>query len=81
MRRKMRKAFIEWFNDKKGFGYARERGTNKIIFVHYSAIQLRSRWKTLNQGDWVKIEYIPDIELGWYATKVRLISRKKQTNA
>ena len=48
---------VKWFNEQKGFGFiARESGSD--VFVHYSAIQGQSGFRTLGEGDLVEFTVV-----------------------
>jgi CspA family cold shock protein len=44
---------VKWFNEQKGFGFIARDGDSDV-FVHYSAIQGQSGFRTLNEGDEVE---------------------------
>ena len=44
-----------WFNDHKGFGYV-EAESGEMIFVHYTAIQASTKFKSLKQSQEVVVE-------------------------
>lgn len=58
---------VDWFNDKKGFGFIKDEH-DKSYFVHYSAIQKKGH-KTLLEGEKVDFD-IAQGEKGPYASKV-----------
>lgn len=59
---------MKWFNDAKGYGFVTQDGTDKDIFVHYTAIK-REGFKTLREGDRVTFEVV-DGPKGLQATNV-----------
>jgi cold shock protein len=40
---------VKWFNEKKGYGFIVNPEGGEDIFVHYSTIVSRERFKNLNQ--------------------------------
>ena len=48
---------VKWFNDSKGFGFIQADGTDRDVFVHYSAIA-GDGFKTLAEGQKVEFELI-----------------------
>ena len=48
---------VKWFNDSKGYGFICADGTERDIFVHYTAIQ-GDGFKTLAEGQKVDFELI-----------------------
>ena len=44
---------VRWFNATKGYGFI-EREDGEDLFVHYSAIQTESQYRTLNEGQRVE---------------------------
>lgn len=46
---------MKWFNDAKGYGFIRQDGDNRDVFVHYSAINGEG-FKTLKEGERVTFE-------------------------
>jgi CspA family cold shock protein len=48
---------VKWFNDSKGYGFIQADGTERDVFVHYSAIQ-GDGFKTLAEGQKVAFELI-----------------------
>ncbi len=53
----MQNGQVKWFNDSKGFGFITADGSDKDIFVHYSAIQ-GDGFKTLDEGQKVTFELV-----------------------
>ncbi len=46
---------VKWFNEAKGYGFiTRDEGGD--VFVHYSAIQGQSGFRTLHEGD--RVEFV-----------------------
>lgn len=50
------KGKVNWFNEKKGFGFIKVEGLENDVFVHYTDIQMEG-YKTLNKDDLVTFEY------------------------
>ncbi len=48
---------VKWFNDAKGYGFIRQDGDNRDVFVHYSAIAGEG-FKTLKEGERVTFEVV-----------------------
>ncbi len=46
---------VKWFNDAKGYGFIRQDGDNRDVFVHYSSITGEG-FKTLKEGERVTFE-------------------------
>lgn len=61
---------VKWFNDSKGYGFITQEGSDKDIFVHFSAIQ-RDGFKTLREGETVSFDLV-DGPKGLQATNVAL---------
>ena len=53
----MATGLVKWFNDSKGFGFIQADGTERDVFVHYTAIQ-GDGFKTLTEGLKVDFELI-----------------------
>jgi CspA family cold shock protein len=48
---------VKWFNDAKGYGFIQQEGSDKDVFVHYTAIQ-GDGFKTLAEGQKVEFDLI-----------------------
>lgn len=48
---------VKWFNDAKGYGFIRQEGDNRDVFVHYSAISGEG-FKSLKEGEKVNFEVV-----------------------
>ncbi len=46
---------VKWFNPTKGYGFIRQQGGGKDVFVHISAVE-RAGLSTLNEGQTVQFE-------------------------
>lgn len=70
-------ADVIWFNDSKGFGYAKDSSGN-YIFIHYSAIEAEgTRKKSLSANE--KLEVIAEKDTDkneLRATSVRILNEK-----
>ncbi|MBI3557363.1 MAG: cold-shock protein [Deltaproteobacteria bacterium] len=53
----MAQGLVKWFNDAKGYGFIQQDGSDKDVFVHYTAIQ-GDGFKTLAEGQKVDFELI-----------------------
>ena len=53
----MATGLVKWFNDSKGYGFIQATGTDRDVFVHYTAIQ-GDGFKTLAEGQKVDFELI-----------------------
>lgn len=53
----MATGLVKWFNDAKGFGFIQADGTERDVFVHYTAIT-GDGFKTLAEGQKVEFELI-----------------------
>ncbi len=53
----MATGLVKWFNDSKGYGFIQAEGTDRDVFVHYSAIA-GDGFKTLAEGQQVNFELI-----------------------
>ncbi|HXK60745.1 MAG TPA: cold shock domain-containing protein [Acidobacteriota bacterium] len=46
---------VKWFNNAKGYGFIQYEGSDRDVFVHYSAIQ-EDGYRTLKEGQTVEFE-------------------------
>jgi CspA family cold shock protein len=53
----MATGLVKWFNDSKGYGFIQAEGTDRDVFVHYTAIA-GDGFKTLAEGQKVEFELI-----------------------
>lgn len=51
----MASGLVKWFNDSKGFGFIQADGSERDVFVHYSAIT-GDGFKTLSEGQRVDFD-------------------------
>ena len=65
----MAEGTVKWFNDAKGFGFITQDGSDKDIFVHYTAISGEG-FRTLREGEQVTFEIVEGPK-GLQATNVR----------
>ena len=63
---------VKWFNDAKGFGFL-NTDTQNDIFVHYSAIQNSTGFKTLLEGQKVQFDLVEGAK-GLQAFDVEVLS-------
>lgn len=63
---------VKWFNSTKGFGFITPDQGGKDVFVHFSAIESNSGYRTLEDGAKVQFE-IQDSERGESAVNVKNI--------
>jgi len=66
----MRQGEVKWFNETKGFGFITPDDGSKDVFVHHSAIQGSSGFKTLAEGQRVEFASQPT-DRGDQATSVQ----------
>jgi len=52
----MATGIVKWFNDVRGFGFITQDGGGADVFAHFSAINSRSGFKTLNEAQRVTFE-------------------------
>lgn len=64
----MASGLVKWFNDAKGYGFIQQEGSDRDVFVHYTAI-VGDGFKTLAEGQKVEFELI-DGPKGPQATNV-----------
>ena len=55
----MATGLVKWFNDSKGYGFIQADGTDRDVFVHYTAIQGEG-FKTLVEGQKVSFEVVTE---------------------
>ena len=53
----MAEGIVKWFNDAKGFGFITQDGSDKDIFVHYTAISGEG-FRTLREGEKVTFDVV-----------------------
>lgn len=53
----MERGTVQWFNEKKGFGFISRANGEKDVFVHFSAVKMNG-YKTLAQGQQVEFEVV-----------------------
>ncbi|MBN1595443.1 cold shock domain-containing protein [candidate division FCPU426 bacterium] len=46
---------VKWFNNAKGYGFLEQEGSDKDVFVHFSAIQ-SDGFRTLKEGEQVEFD-------------------------
>jgi cold shock protein len=63
---------VKWFNNAKGYGFLEQDGSDKDVFVHFSAIQ-SDGFRTLKEGEAVEFE----ITEGPKGMLVHIAERKK----
>ena len=49
---------VKWFNDSKGFGFLTRDDGEKDVFVHHSAIQGGTGFKSLAEGQRVEFDVV-----------------------
>jgi CspA family cold shock protein len=49
---------VKWFSDSKGYGFITPDDGSNDVFVHFSAIQGGSDFKTLAENDRVQFEIV-----------------------
>jgi len=69
----MQEGTIKWFDSHRGYGFIEQedRGKDKDVFVHYSAIEGEG-YKSLKEGDKVEFE-TEQTEKGIQAVNVRVL--------
>jgi CspA family cold shock protein len=67
----MTKGTVKWFNAEKGFGFLTGED-GKDVFVHFSAIQKDSGYRSLEEGQSVEFEAVQGPK-GLQADSVKVI--------
>lgn len=49
------KGTVKWFDSAKGYGFIARDDGGKDVFVHHTAIQGQTGYKSLNEGDRVEM--------------------------
>ena len=71
---------VKWFNNKKGYGFiTNENGDD--VFIHYSGIESKQKFKKLKTNDKVKFDVEVDENGLEKAINVQLIDRKTSHKA
>lgn len=74
----MNRGTVKWFNKVKGFGFIFDnQGVD--VFVHYSAIQNQTGFRSLEEGQTVEYEII-DTEKGRQAINVTVVLSDDEVN-
>lgn len=58
----MLEGHVKWFNSTKGFGFITPKTGGEEIFVHYSTIVSKRKYRMLKTGDQVMFEATPGIK-------------------
>jgi CspA family cold shock protein len=66
-------ATMKWFNDAKGFGFARQDGDGPDIFVHFTSINATG-FRTLDEDDVIEFDVVEGPK-GLSAANVRIIEK------
>lgn len=48
---------VKWFNDSKGYGFVQAEGSDRDVFVHYTAIS-GDGFKTLSEGQRISFDLV-----------------------
>ena len=68
----MAEGIVKWFNDAKGFGFITQDGSDKDVFVHFTAISGEG-FRTLREGERVSFDVVEGPK-GLQAANVRSLS-------
>ncbi|MBD3334815.1 MAG: cold-shock protein [Candidatus Eisenbacteria bacterium] len=49
---------VKWFNNDKGFGFITREDGEKDVFVHHTAIQQASGFRSLEEGQRVEFDVV-----------------------
>ena len=65
---------VKWFDNVKGYGFIVPDQESEDVFVHYSAIDSDSGYKTLYKGDEVKFD-VKEADKGLEADNVVIVKK------
>lgn len=55
------KGKVKWFDAQLGYGFIQSEEVENDIYVHFSEIMMNG-FKTLDEGDLVKFDYVPELK-------------------